>query len=109
MSTISAGTTSTSALVQSGDTTGQLVFQTNGTTTAMTIGTNQVVTLAQPLPAASGGTGLTTVGANGYVLTSNGTAAVWAQAASGAQGFVTQTNMDTTLLNANTGIGYGLI
>jgi hypothetical protein len=31
MSTISAGTTSTSALVQTGDTTGQLVFQTNGT------------------------------------------------------------------------------
>jgi hypothetical protein len=57
MSTISAGTTSGTALVSSGDTTGQLVLQTNGTTTAVTIGTNQVVTLAQPLPVASGGTG----------------------------------------------------
>lgn len=128
MSTISAGTTSTSALVQSGDTTGQLVFQTNGTTTAMTIGTNQVVTLAQPLPISSGGTGGATYtlnnvllgngtsafqavapGTTGNVLTSNGTTWVSQSAASGAQGFVTQTNMDTTLLNANTGIGYGLI
>jgi hypothetical protein len=59
MSTISAGTSSGTALVTSGDTTGQLVLQTNGTTTAVTIGTNQVVTLAQPLPVASGGTGST--------------------------------------------------
>lgn len=57
MSTIAAGTTLTTALVNTGDTSGQLVFQTNGTTTAMTIGTNQVVSLAQPLPVASGGTG----------------------------------------------------
>jgi hypothetical protein len=57
MSIIRAGTTSTTALVQEGDTTGQLVFQTNGSTTAITVGTNQVVTLAQPLSAASGGTG----------------------------------------------------
>lgn len=60
MSTIAAGTTSGTALVTSGDTTGQLVLQTNGTTTAVTIGTNQVVSLAQPLPVASGGTGSTT-------------------------------------------------
>jgi hypothetical protein len=59
MSTISAGTSPSTALVNSGDTTGQLVLQTNGTTTAVTIGTNQVVTLAQPLPVASGGTGST--------------------------------------------------
>ena len=49
-STISAGTTSGTAIAISGDTSGQLVFQTNGTTTAMTISTGQVVTLAQPLP-----------------------------------------------------------
>jgi hypothetical protein len=61
MSSISAGTTSGSALVSSGDTTGALVLQTNGTTTAVTIATNQVVTLAQPLPIASGGTGSTTL------------------------------------------------
>ena len=84
---------------------------------------------------AGGGTGLTTIGSNGQVLSSDGTNAVWATmdalpsqtgnadkylytngttaswqlVTSGAQGFVTQTNMNTTLLNANTGIGYGLI
>lgn len=44
MSTISAGTTSGTALVNSGDTTGNLVFQTNGTTTALTINTSQNAT-----------------------------------------------------------------
>lgn len=58
MSTIAAGTTTNTALVSTGDTSGQLVLQTNGTTTAVTIGTNQVVTLAQPLPTGSGGTGV---------------------------------------------------
>jgi hypothetical protein len=77
MSTISAGTSSGTALVTSGDTTGQLVLQTNGTTTAVTIGTNQVVTLAQPLPVASGGTGSTTgvnlaTGATGTLGVANG-------------------------------------
>ena len=46
MSTISAGLTSGTALVSSGDTTGQLVFQTNGTTTALTLGTDQSATFA---------------------------------------------------------------
>lgn len=46
MSTISAGTTSGTALVSSGDTTGELVFKTNGTTTALTLGTDQSATFA---------------------------------------------------------------
>lgn len=46
MSTISAGTTLTTSLVNTGDTTGQLVFQTNGTTTALTLGTDQSATFA---------------------------------------------------------------
>jgi hypothetical protein len=45
MSTISAGTTTGTALVNAGDTTGTLVFQTNGTTTALTLGTDQSATL----------------------------------------------------------------
>ncbi len=75
MSTISAGTATGTALVSTGDTTGQLVLQTNGTTTAVTIGTDQVVTLAQALPAGSGGTGRTSLTANN-VLLGNGTSAV---------------------------------
>ena len=42
-STISAGTTTTTALVQTADTSGVLQLQTNGTTTAVTIDTNQNV------------------------------------------------------------------
>ena len=47
MSTISAGTTSTTALVQTGDTTGSLILQTGSTpTTAMTISSSQIVNFA---------------------------------------------------------------
>ena len=42
-STISAGTTTTTALVQTADTSGVLQLQTNGTTTAVTIDTSQNV------------------------------------------------------------------
>jgi len=42
-STISAGTTAGTAIAIAGDTTGNLAFQTNGTTTAMTINTNQSI------------------------------------------------------------------
>ena len=67
-STISAGLTSGTAIAISGDTSGQLVLQTNGTTTAVTISTGQVVTLAQPLPVASGGSGVTTSTGTGAVV-----------------------------------------
>ena len=82
MSTISAGTAPGTALVTSGDTTGQLVLQTNGTTTAVTIGTNQVVSLAQPLPVASGGTGATSLSAAGILTT--GAAVTVAQGGTGS-------------------------
>ena len=56
MSTISSGTTSTTTLVHSGDTTGSLVFKTNDTgsggTTAMTIDTSQNVGIGTTSPAA---------------------------------------------------------
>ena len=55
MSTISSGTTSTTTLVHSGDTTGSLVFKTNDTgsggTTAMTIDTSQNVGIGTTNPA----------------------------------------------------------
>jgi hypothetical protein len=47
-----------SGLKYSADSTGVLALQTNGTT-AVSISTGQVITLTQPLPAASGGTGTT--------------------------------------------------
>lgn len=84
MSTISAGTTSGTALVNSGDTTGQLILQTNGTTTAVTIGTNQVVTLAQPLPVGSGGIGATSLAAANIATTNTASTFTATQTFSGS-------------------------
>jgi len=61
MSTIKSSTTTTTAYSVEADTTGALVIQTGATpTTALTISSAQVVTLAQVLPEASGGMGTTT-------------------------------------------------
>jgi hypothetical protein len=49
-STISAGTTAGTAIAVAGDTTGNLAFQTNGTTTAMTIDTSQNVGIGTASP-----------------------------------------------------------
>ena len=51
MSTISAGTGTGTAIVFNGDTTGNLVLQTNGTTTAVTLGTDQSATFVQKVTA----------------------------------------------------------
>ena len=51
-STISAGTTAGTAIAIAGDTTGNLAFQTNGTTTAMTITTAQNVGVGTTSPGA---------------------------------------------------------
>lgn len=51
-STISAGTTAGTAIAIAGDTTGNLAFQTNGTTTAMTINTSQQVGIGTTSPTA---------------------------------------------------------
>jgi len=86
MSTISAGTTSTTAFVSTADTSGQLVLQTNGTTTAVTVGTNQVVTLAQPLPVTSGGTGATSL--SGITVGTATTATTATNLAGGSNGTI---------------------
>ena len=46
MSTITAGTTSGQAIVVNGDTTGDLVFKTNNTITALTLGADQSAAFA---------------------------------------------------------------
>jgi len=62
-SIINAGTTTATALNITTDTTGVLAIQTSGTN-AISISSSQVVTLANPLAAGSGGTGLSSLGAN---------------------------------------------
>jgi len=58
---INAGTTTSTALNVTTDTTGALNIQTSGTN-AISISNAQVVTLANPLAAGSGGTGLSSLG-----------------------------------------------
>jgi len=111
MSTIAAGTTTNQALVTSGDTTGNLVFTVNNTTVAFTLNTSGAFGVgASPsygssgsiltsggssaapswtavLPAANGGTSLSSVGTAGNVLTSNGSTWV-SQAVAGSPDFL---------------------
>ena len=69
MSTIKSSTTLTTAYSVEADTTGALVIQTGATpTTAVTISSAQVVTLANALAVASGGTGVTTSTGSGAVV-----------------------------------------
>lgn len=56
MSSVSAGTTSGTALTLTGDSTGAFVIKTNGSTTAVTVGTDQSVTLAGALDVTGGST-----------------------------------------------------
>jgi len=64
MSTIKSSTTLTTAYSVEADTTGALVIQTGATpTTAVTVSSAQVVTLANALPVDSGGTGATSASA----------------------------------------------
>jgi hypothetical protein len=81
MSTISAGTTSGTALVSTGDTTGALVLQINGTTTSVTLAANGSVGVGSS----------PSYGTNGQVLTSAGSAAAptWATPASPPAGALT--------------------
>lgn len=74
MSILSSGTSNTTALVYTSDTTGNLVFQTNGTTEAMRITNNQQVCIGSSTPA-NPSTLLTVAGnitANSTAFTING-------------------------------------
>ena len=60
---------------------GKLYYNKSGTITVLATSAIAAVTL--PVSIANGGTGLSTIGANGTVLTSNGTSASWAAAGGG--------------------------
>jgi hypothetical protein len=95
-STISAGTTAGTALNFVSDTTGNLAFQTNGTTTAMTIDTNQNVTYANGVSFTGviGGNGANISSMNASNLTS-GTVANARTTAASANGASTIVLRDT--------------
>lgn len=75
MSTISAGTSSGTALVSTGDTSGNLVLQVNGTTTSVTLNTSGAIGVGSS----------PSYGSSGQVLTSGGSSAVptWATPSAG--------------------------
>jgi hypothetical protein len=90
MSSISAGTTSGTALVSSGDTSGALQLQVNGTTPSVTLAANGSI-----------GVGSTPgYGTNGQVLTSSGTgsAPTWTTVAAGLAA-ATQAEMEAASSN----------
>lgn len=92
-SIINAGTTTTTALNMITDTTGALVIQTSGAN-AISISSSQVVTLANALLPASGGTGITSLGTGvatflGTPSSANLAAAVTDETGSGALVFGT--------------------
>jgi len=94
MSSISAGTAAGAALVQTGDTTGQLVIKTGSSAaTAATFNADQTTTLAQPLPVASGGTGATTLSGITVGNATNATSATNATNATNATLATTATNI----------------
>ncbi len=121
MSTITSGTTSGQAIAVTGDTSGDLVFTVNNTTVSVTFsatgavgfgpsasygtagsiltsgGSGAAPTWVSVLPATNGGTGLSSPGASGNVLTSNGTSWVSQAAVVGAESFVLFVNGGNTM------------
>jgi hypothetical protein len=71
MSTIATGNTLTTGLVQTSDTTGNLVFQTNGTTTALTLATNQNATLANNVSVVGSVSSVNTFGFKNRIINGN--------------------------------------
>ena len=87
--TFNALTTGTGGVATSGDSSGTFAFASNGTTVATisatgVINATSITGLTTALTAAQGGTGLTSPGTSGNVLTSNGTA--WTSAAAPSAG-----------------------
>lgn len=96
MSTISAGTTTNTALQSTGDTTGNLVLQTNGTTTALTLNTSQALGVGSS----------PSYGTAGQVLTSGGSGAspTWATPATGAMTLISTLTASSSASLAWTGL-----
>jgi hypothetical protein len=112
MSTISAGTTSGTALVNTGDTTGALVFKTNTNTTALTLDVSGNatfpgnVTVTGPLSGRENvqviGTNTNAVAATVYVITADLTLTLPASPTAGDWvGFSNRSGVTTVIIARN--------
>lgn len=104
MSIITAGTSVTNGLILESNQNGNLLIKTGATpTTALTINSSQVVTLANPLPASSGGTGVTSTPTNGQLMIGNGTGFTLSTLTAGSGITVTNSSGSITITNSSTG------
>jgi len=106
---INAGTTTSTALNITTDTTGAMTIQTSGAN-AISISNAQVVTLANPLAAGSGGTGLSSLGANvatflGTPSSANLAAVVTDETGTGALVFAASPTLSGTPLAPTAAVG----
>jgi hypothetical protein len=96
-STISAGTTSGTAIAIAGDTSGQLQLQTNGTTTAVTIDTSQNVIV-------NGTTALNTSAGRGNITINGSSSAILDFSVGGVdQGYIYHNGTDILFDNSKNG------
>jgi hypothetical protein len=98
MSILSAGTSNTTSLIYTGDTTGQMVFQTNGTTEAMRIGANQNVGIGTNNPSAR--LDVRTTSSTQATFTRTGQSAVCTLFQSTADTYLSATNSGANLILA---------
>jgi hypothetical protein len=100
MSTISAGLSNSTSLVQTGDTTGNLVFQTNGTTTALTLDTNQNANF--PANVTIVGTLIANIAGNGSTLTNINASNITSGTISNAYTTASASNGASTIISRDT-------
>lgn len=112
MSTIAAGTSASTALVSTGDTTGALVFKTNTNTTALTLNSDGTSTFAGAAALPSGST-LTNPTVTNYVetrFTANSSTAITLNLANGTMQDITLTGSPTiTMPTAASGKSFTLM
>jgi microcystin-dependent protein len=106
---INAGTTTSTALNITTDTTGAMIIQTSGAN-AISISNAQAVTLANPLPTGSGGTGLSSLGTGvatflGTPSSANLAAAVTDETGTGALVFAASPTLSGTPLAPTAAVG----
>jgi hypothetical protein len=108
MSVISAGTTLTTALVQTGDTNGNLVFRTGASgTTALTLGSDQSATFAGAVSFGSSAFGLGSAGAPSITFTGDTNTGIFSPGADTIA--FTEGGVESMRINSSGNLGIGTV